>query len=134
MSVQDNKTIARQFCERFTAGDIPGVLALMADDIHYWILGRRDVTPSAGSHTKAEMEGIFRAMQARMPEGVTFTAKSVIGEGDEVALEAESHGKLTNGRVYNNQYHIRMRIREGKIAEAREYLDTQHVYATWFAA
>jgi ketosteroid isomerase-like protein len=35
--------------------------------------------------------------------------------------------------MYNNQYHIRMRFRGGKIAEAREYLDTQHVLAVWFA-
>lgn len=133
MSIETNKTIATRFCELFTAGDIQGTLDLMTDDVNYWVLGRTDVIPSAGPHTKAQMGRIFQIIHERIPAGVTLTAKSIIGEGDEIALEAESLGTLQNGRVYNNLYHIRMRMRDGKIAEAREYLDTQHVHAVWFA-
>lgn len=42
-------------------------------------------------------------------------------------------GELKNGRVYDNRYHIAMTFRDGKISAVREYLDTQHVHATWFA-
>lgn len=133
MSIQANKAIATRFCDLLTAGDIQGVLDLMTDDVNYWILGRKDAIPSSGPHTKAEMERIFRVMHERMPNGMRFTAKSMIAEGDEVALEAESYGELTNGRVYNNLYHIRLKIRDGRIAEGREYLDTQHVHAVWYA-
>jgi ketosteroid isomerase-like protein len=35
--------------------------------------------------------------------------------------------------VYNNLYHLRLTIRDGKIAAVREYLDTQHVFETWYA-
>lgn len=132
-TTQANKAIATQFCERISAGDVQGTIDLMTDDVSYWILGRKEVNPSAGAHTKAGMERIFRIMKERMPNGMKFTAKSMIAEGDEVALEAESFGELHNGRVYNNQYHIRLKIRDGKIAEGREYLDTQHVHAVWFA-
>jgi hypothetical protein len=31
-----------------------------------------------------------------------------------------------------NEYHVLMTIRNGKISVVREYLDTQHVFATWF--
>jgi hypothetical protein len=48
------------------------------------------------------------------------------------AIELESYGELRNGRVYNNEYHTLLTIRDGKIREVREYLDTQHVLATWF--
>jgi ketosteroid isomerase-like protein len=130
---QANKDIAARFCERITAGDIAGVMDLMTDDVTYWILGRKEVNPSAGAHSKAGIERIFSIMKERMPNGMKFTAKSIIAEGDEVALEAESHGELQNGRVYNNQYHIRLKIRDGRIASAREYLDTQHVHAVWFS-
>lgn len=133
MSIQANKAIAARFCDLLSAGDFQGALDLMTDDVNYWILGRKDVLPSSGPHTKAEMQRIFKIMYERMPQGMKFTAKSIIAEGDEVALEAESYGELQNGRVYNNQYHIRMRIRDGKIAEGREYLDTQHVQAVWYA-
>jgi ketosteroid isomerase-like protein len=133
MSTQDNKAIAQQFCERLSAADIPGTLALMTDDVNYWILGRQDILRSSGPHTKAQMERIFTIMHEQLKSGMKFTAKSLIAEGDELALEAESLGELKNGRIYNNQYCIRLKIRDGKIAEAREYLDTQHVHAVWYA-
>ena len=133
MNIQANKALVTRFCDLITAGDITGLLALMTDDVNYWILGRKEVIPSSGPHSKAQMERIFNIMNERMKKSLTFTAKSMIAEGDEVALEAESYGELTNGRVYNNLYHIRFQIREGKIAEAREYLDTQHVQAVWYA-
>lgn len=133
MSTQENKAIAQRFCDLLTAGDIPGVLELMTDDINYWIVGRTDVIRSSGSRTKEQMKRTFEIMYTNMIDGMKFTAKSMIAEGDYVALEAESYGALTNGRVYNNQYCIRFEIRAGKIASAREYLDTQHVHAVWFA-
>jgi ketosteroid isomerase-like protein len=40
---------------------------------------------------------------------------------------------MRNGRVYEQEYHMLMTIRDGKISAVREYLDTQHVLATWFA-
>lgn len=134
MSIQTNKALVNRFCELITAGDVNGVLALMTDDVDYWILGRKEIIPSSGPHTKAQIERIFNIMNERMKKPLAFTVKSMIAEDDGVALEAESYGELTNGRVYNNLYHIRFTVRDGKIASAREYLDTQHVQAVWYDA
>lgn len=133
MSIDANKAVASRFCELFTAGQTQAVLDLMTDDVRYWILGRRDIVPSAGEHSKAGMKRIFDAMAERTEGPRSLTAKSLIAEGDQVAMEAESHLTLKNGRVYNNLYHLRLTIRDGKIASVREYLDTQHVYETWYA-
>jgi uncharacterized protein len=133
MSIEANKAVVVRFCELFTAGQTHAVLDLMTDDVKYWILGRRDIVPSAGEHSKNGMKRIFDAMSERLGGALSFTPKSLIAEGDQVALEAESYGTLKNGRVYNNRYHLRLTIRDGKIAAVREYLDTQHVYETWYA-
>jgi ketosteroid isomerase-like protein len=63
-----------------------------------------------------------------------MTFKSVIADGDMVALEMEGLGKLSNGRVYNNEYVILFVIRDGLIREVREYNDTLHAYNVWHAA
>jgi ketosteroid isomerase-like protein len=55
-----------------------------------------------------------------------------VAEGDRVAVEAESYGELRNGRVYAQEYHVLMTIRDGKIAAVREYMDTAHVMAVWY--
>jgi len=43
-------------------------------------------------------------------------------------------GELLNGRVYNQEYHTVMTVREGRIVAVREYLDTQHVQEVWYTA
>ena len=51
---------------------------------------------------------------------------SLVAEGDKVAAEAVSYGKLASGRVYNNYYHFLIVVRDGKIARLNEYMDTYH--------
>jgi uncharacterized protein len=47
-------------------------------------------------------------------------------------VEAMSRGALRNGRVYEQEYHVLFTLRDGKIAAAREYMDTAHVNAIWY--
>lgn len=132
MSVEANKALAREFFARFTANDVAGALDAMTEDMSWWIAGKPGQLPTAGPHSKAQMARMFQAMTGELKDGLKFTVKNVIAEGEQVAIELESYGELRNGRVYNNEYHTLMMIRDGKIREVREYLDTQHVYATWF--
>ncbi|TWO69987.1 nuclear transport factor 2 family protein [Caenimonas sedimenti] len=131
-----NRHTALEFFRRFDADDIPGVLDLMADDIAYWLGGKPGTNATAGRvHTKQEMADIFRRMTRALKDGrLRMTVKNTTAEGDRVAVEAESYGELLNGRVYNQEYHVVMTIRNGKIAAAREYMDTAHVNAVWYQA
>jgi hypothetical protein len=52
-------------------------------------------------------------------------------EDDRVSVEAESYGEITNGKTYENIYHFMFVIRDGKVAAIREYMDTEHVTATF---
>lgn len=133
MTTEQNKAVASEFYRRFDASDIAGVLDTMADDCSFWIAGKPGATPTTGTHDKQAMAAIFRRMLRQMPGGLRMNVKSAIAEGDRVALEVESRGELANGRVYNNEYHALMTIRDGKIASVREYMDTQHVAAIWYA-
>ena len=60
-----------------------------------------------------------------------MTPKLLTAEGDRVSVEAESYAEFTNGRIYRNIYHFMMVIRDGKFSAVREYLDTEHVTATF---
>jgi uncharacterized protein len=125
---------ARQFFARFSAGDIDGALDLMSDDATWWVLGKPDLLPVAGLYSKTAVGDLFLRMMTRLKSGLDMTVKTVVAEGDLVALEVESHGELTNGRRYNNEYFTLMQINDGKIRRVREYGDTQHAYAVWFQA
>jgi hypothetical protein len=129
--IEENKRVASSLFERFTAGDIAGVMALMADDATWWIAGRPAKGTVSGTLGKDQVAKLFAFMTGALDGPLVMTVKSAIGEGDEVALEVESLGHLKNGRTYNQQYHFRIRLAAGKIAAVREYLDTQHVREVW---
>ena len=132
MNTEDNRLIATEFFRRYDSGNIPGVLELMADDITYWLAGKPGSNATAGPRTKAEMAAIFQRMGERLEGPLRMKVKGTEAEGDKVAVEAESLGQLRNGRVYNQEYHVLFTIRGGKIAAAREYMDTAHVDAIWY--
>lgn len=132
MSIEQNKKTASEFFDRFNANDIAGALDTMTDDATWWISGKPEMLPAAGDHSKEQIARLFYNMAGQLKSGLKMTIKSLIAEGDQVAVEAESYGELQNGRVYNQGYHFLMTFRDGKISAVREYLDTQHVFATWF--
>jgi len=134
MSSERNKQLAREFFTCFTTGDIAGALARMTDDATWWLPGKPGQLPIIGVQTKEQMARLFQAMTSQLENGrLPMTVKSIIAEGDQVALQAESHGQLRNGRVYDQEYHFALTFRDDKVAAVREYLDTQHVFASWFA-
>jgi uncharacterized protein len=132
MSTEHNKKLASDFFARFDANDIAGALDAMTDDATWWIAGKPEKQPAAGPHSKDQIARLFHNMAGRLKDGLRMTVKSAIAEGDKVALEVESYGELRNGRIYNQEYHMLMTIRDGKVSAVREYLDTQHVFAIWF--
>jgi ketosteroid isomerase-like protein/catechol 2,3-dioxygenase-like lactoylglutathione lyase family enzyme len=132
MSLDDNKRVAREFFSRLSASDLDGALALMAGDATWWIAGKPGSVPVCGTLSKEQFGKLIRRMVGRTNGGLRVTIKGMTAEGDRLAVELASHGELTDGRVYDQEYHVLLEIREGTIRAAREYLDTQHVLATWF--
>lgn len=133
MDLERQRRAAVELFERLGAGDVDGGLALLHDDVEWWIAGKPGAVPSAGPHDKAWMAALFRRMHARLRDGLRMTVGGTTAEGDRVAVELRSHGELRDGRVYANEYHVLVTFRGEKIAAVREYLDTQHVVDVWFA-
>ena len=133
MSIEANKQIARDLFARFSTNDIAGALDLLADDVTWWIAGKPDAQPASGEHDKTWMARLFHRMTSQFDGPMQMTIRGLIAEGDKVAVEVVGDGPLRDGRRYQNEYHLLLTIRDGKIAAVREYLDTQHVVATWFA-
>ncbi len=131
MTMTQNKQIAADLFARFTASDIDGVLALMADDVTWRLPGKPELSRAAGVYDKERLGQLFRRMVAALEDGLKMTVVGSIAEGDDVAVEVESSGELKNGRSYRQQYHFLITVRDGKIASVREYLDTHHAWDVW---
>ena len=123
--------MAREFFARLSKRDITGALELVDDDASWWLAGQPDLMPSSGTYTKERLGRLFGRMMSRLPDGMAMTVRSTITEGDRIALEVFSDAVLDNGRPYHNEYHFAMRVADGRIADVREYNDTQHAHAVW---
>ena len=131
-TIEQNRQVATEFFRRHDVGDTQGALDLMAEDCTYWLAGKPGTNASAGARSKAEMAEIFCRMGERINGPLRMSVLGTVAEGDRVAVEARSRGELRNGRVYEQEYHVLMTVRDGKIAAAREYMDTQHVNDIWY--
>lgn len=86
----------------------------------WWVPGDGEIQDRIGS--------IITAFEANLAGPFTIKIGETTAEGNRVALEAESHGALSNGLVYNNQYHFLFVIEGGKIALIKEYANSKHAH------
>lgn len=128
MSIETNKILVTRFWEVFTSGNYDAVLAMLTDDATWWVGG---TTALSGTYSKSEFAKLVGNIASMAPKGLRVTPKLLTAEDDRVAVEAESHAEINNGRTYRNIYHFMMIIRDGKFSAVREYLDTEHVTATF---
>ncbi len=121
--LEENKQIARDFFAALNRADSAAIAKLYADDAVLWTAGS---TPFSGTFTKGQAIQGMGAVLSLFPDGLAFTIKAMTAEDERVAIEAESRGRHVSGKLYNNQYHFLMIIRDGKVAAFKEYMDTMH--------
>jgi ketosteroid isomerase-like protein len=123
MGIAENKALARRFIDAISRGDVEGIQASFAKDGTVWTIG---TMPISGTFAADQVAEASHRVLDLFPEGLRITIKGMTAEDDRVAIEAESYGRHKSGRIYSNVYHFLMRVRDGKIAEWREYMDTMH--------
>ncbi|HJU11629.1 MAG TPA: nuclear transport factor 2 family protein [Candidatus Binataceae bacterium] len=123
MSVEDNKKIVARFFEDLSTGNAAGVLGALGDSATWWVAGN---FPLSGTKTKAQFVELIGSLGQNIDGGLRVTPTGVTAEGDRAAVEAESYAKMKNGKIYQNKYHFLLTIRDGKIQQVKEYLDTMH--------
>jgi len=69
------------------------------------------------------IDEIFRPLGRVLAERATIPTRLVDG-GDVVVLQARGRNLTRDGRRYDNDYAFVFRLRDGKISEVIEYLDT----------
>jgi ketosteroid isomerase-like protein len=126
MNTAANKSLVKLFLSHFENSSANKILEMMSDDATWWVNGKPHLFSFAGLKTKSEMISVFGELFGFFEGGLKMNLKNSIGEGDMVAAEVQSLGVAKTGKLYENEYHMLFRIRDGKIAEVREYTDPMH--------
>jgi ketosteroid isomerase-like protein len=122
-----NQEIVARFWDAFSRNDHEDALALLDDrEFTWWILGSPQKFCLAGARDKAAFRELLSGVSSNTRDGIRMNPSGWTTQGERVAMEAESHAQMSNGKAYNNLYHFLHIVRDGKIRMVKEYLDTQH--------
>jgi len=124
MSTETNKQIVRDFFAALSRGEAQAAYALMHDDVSWTIIGDTPVSKTFQGVKAVEedlMGSVFQVIDAEA--GIRVDVVELIAEGDKVVARAQGTIKGRYG-PYNNTYCHVFTIRDGKIVEDIEYLDT----------
>jgi ketosteroid isomerase-like protein len=129
MSQSTALNLLQTWCERLAAGDVEGLLALLADDVVV-------LAPFVPEPIPRRMDGRDAFGQAFGPIGQLFaefrwTALDLHATDDpSLAMgTASSSITLVDGRPYDQEYVFAIRERDGLIAEYKEYMDPIRAHA-----
>jgi len=131
IDTEANKQLVSRFFATFSRGDVPALLDAMTDGACWQVMGRLD--GMSGRYDKAAFGPLVAGAAALYKSGaLEIRPVAMTAEADRVAVEAEGFAELTDGRIYQPQYHFLITVRGGKVAEVREYMDTLHAKEIFF--
>jgi uncharacterized protein len=111
--------------ETFYSGDVEGALDRCTDDVDFIANAPIDILPHMGHrHGKAEIREMWETIHARY-SNMRYEVPIIVAEGDQVAANIRVFfKKRTNGRIVQFDIAAFYTLRDGRISEIREILDT----------
>ena len=122
-TTEKNKRLVREALRPFEDGDSGPFFDLIADDVKWTVIG---TTPASGVYrSKQEMfDRSIEPLMDRLEDGLKTKFVDMVGEGDKVFLRFEASGVAKTGMPYEQAFCWAMVMRDGRIVEIVDYLDT----------
>ncbi|KXU93979.1 ketosteroid isomerase [Caballeronia megalochromosomata] len=124
MSLEENVQVVKDFFAAIGRGDKQGLLALTAEDIEWIIPG--DDWPLAGTRRgHAGLADLLQTQSETMETSLT-EPREFIAQGDRVLVLGFARGRiLATNRTFEDDWVFAITVRNGKLTNIREYIDTQ---------
>jgi ketosteroid isomerase-like protein len=123
MSAADNKRLMQTIFEKIAAGDRAAFVDSLADDVVMRVTGQNSWSQTFRGKD-ALLRDLYGYLATLVAEGRRTIPHRLIADGDHVVVEAVGEMQTKAGVPYNNDYCLIYRLRDGKIVEIREYLDS----------
>lgn len=111
--IERNHQIVREFFLAIAKGEVPDTL--VTQDMTFWSV-------NSGTADRLRFHGAMKILSSIFSGTLTYDIESLTAEEDRVVAEIKSHGTLA-GEPFNNTHLFLFRIRDGKIANAMEYMN-----------
>ena len=125
MTAKLNRQRVLTMLENYYAGDLEGTLARCTDDVEFFSNAPIDILPHLGGHRgKAELRAMWETVYQRYSE-MRHDVPIILAEGDKVAALIRLFlTKRSNDRVVQFDIAVFYTLRDGRVAQIREVMDT----------
>ncbi len=125
MTAQSNRQLLQHIFSELAAGNSRPFVDAMADDFR-WIIAGRSRWSRTFEGKQAVIGQLFAMLRATLADRVRTLPLRFIADGDVVAVEARGRNVTRAGQPYENHYCMLYTVREGKLREVVEYMDTEY--------
>jgi ketosteroid isomerase-like protein len=125
MSTDANKQLVLDTLAALAAGDYARMLENLTEDVSFYVIGSTRYSGLYQGRQALLQKVLLPIGSQRDESGFSEQILNIVGEGDVVVTESRGQKTTTSGKLYSNEYAFIYRVRDGKIAEWRCYLDTQ---------
>jgi uncharacterized protein len=124
MIEDSNKDLVRTGYEKFTSGDIPGLVGLFSDDID-WSTPHLEDAPYGGRILGLKAVGEFFKTLDEVEDFAYLEPTEFIAQGNRVVVLGRSKATVKQtGRSYEVDWVHVFTVHEGKITNFAEYFDS----------
>lgn len=122
--MQDPIQVTQTVFERFGAGDIPGILEMLDDDIRIEFYGP-SIIPYAGEYDGKEAAGQFFSTVLSSVDIHQFEPEQFLADGNMVTVTGHLNltAKSTGGTIDSDFAHV-ITVRDGKWLRFRDFMNT----------
>jgi len=123
MSAAENRNLMERLFAGVAAGDRTSLVDHIADDVVMRVTGHNSWSQTFRGK-QALSRDLYGYLATLLAEGRRTVPLRFIADGDHVVVEAVGEMRTKDGVPYNNEYCLIYRLKDGKIVEIREYLDS----------
>jgi cytochrome P450/ketosteroid isomerase-like protein len=121
---QDNIAMVKEVFARFGAGDVPGIVALLDDDVRIDFYGPATIPYAGHFHGSGDARRFFDTVLASV-DIHQFDPEEFIASGDKVVVTGHLRltARKTGGSIESDFVHV-ITVRDGKWLRFRDFMNT----------
>lgn len=127
---EENVDTIRGIYDAFARGDIPAIIDQLADDVAWH---SPETLPWGGDERGHEGVLAFFGRLGGAVDELVPDVRTFIDGGDHVTVLGTHHGRAKGGAPFEAEWAMVWRLRDGKVVEFRDYVDTAAVLPAFAA-
>lgn len=126
METKSNKEIITYIITELSKGNDEPLIESMAEDMQWNWKGSGQWSKSFIGKTEV-LNDLWQNVRTTIKQPFEVIVHRIIADGESVVVEMTGRNTTTTEKSYNNNYCWICRIRDGKLHEINEYMDTELV-------